>query len=269
MRESAVFSYRGIDIQYSELPDAASNLLFGNVCWPAAETLARLLIDEARGGAKVWTPESCAQLGVPLEMLLSRRFGAAVTSPPFPGALERLGLSSIVPDVSAGSRVLEVGAGVGITGLACHALGSHALLTDGESRLVEHCRASHRAAAATSGRLRFATLDWHADTLAEDDGPFDVILGVEVLNPACEGEVHVPRVVARRLSRAAGSRVLLLSEVRRVETCATAVRELTAAGLLVAAFRVANGREAVEVPIEALVEVGATLLIVATWCNKI
>ena len=265
MREAATFSYRGVEINYRELPDAASNLLFDNVCWPAAETLARLLVDQAKGGAKIWTPAACMQLGLPLEMLLSRRFGMPVLPPPSPCALTRLGLDTLLPNVSrAGTRVLEVGAGVGISGLACHVLGADVLLTDGESRLVEHCRACHHAAAA-SGRLQFAMLDWHADDLGTDVAPFDVILGVEVLNPACAGELHVPRLVARRLARRAGARCLLLSDVRRVETCATAVRELTAVGLRVAAFRVCNGREAVEVALDTLVEVGATLLLVATW----
>ena len=206
------------------------------------------------------------QVGLPVEMLLSRRFGVPVAPPPSPGATERLGLASVVPDVSeAMLRVLEVGAGVGITGLACHALGASVLLTDGEERLVEHCRHSHREAAAASGRLSFATLDWHADARDAMTPPFDLIIGVEVLNPACEGEVHVPRLVARRLSHAPGARAMLLSEVRRVETCATAVQELASAGLRVAAFRVGNGRELVEVAPEALVEVGATLLLVAAW----
>ena len=34
MREQATFEYRGITLEYSELPDAPSNLLFGNVRWP-------------------------------------------------------------------------------------------------------------------------------------------------------------------------------------------------------------------------------------------
>ena len=59
---------------------------------------------------------------------------------------------------------------------------------------------------------------------------------------------------------------LLLSEVRRIETCTQAVRALEAAGLAVGAFRVCNGREAFEVgrSLDDL-EVGATLLLVAAW----
>ena len=104
MRALATFSYRGVDITYRELPDAESNLLFGNVCWPAAETLARMFIDQARGGAKIWTSEASMQLGVPLELLLSKRFGGIkVGPPPFPSGLDRLGLASMVPT----SRVIN------------------------------------------------------------------------------------------------------------------------------------------------------------------
>ena len=272
MRSSATFSYRGINVEYSELPDADSNLLFGNVCWPCAETLARLLIDAAKGGAKLWTAQTCMAMGVPLDMLLQRRFGVRLTvPPPTPGALELLGVGEIIPDVSSGGvRVLEVGAGVGLTGLAAHALGASVLLTDGEARLVEALRSRHAdAPSASDGRLRFETLDWYAAGATEGDGSaaerFELILGVEVLNPACEGEVHVPRLIKHRLSRAAGARAMLLSEVRRNETCRTAVIELALHGLRVAAFQVCNGRELFEVALDALPEVGAQLLLVATW----
>ena len=70
-------------------------------------------------------------------------------------------------------------------------------------RLVEALRARH--AAAGCDRLRCSLLDWSAEEpAAPPEERCDVILGVEVLNPACMGEVHVPRLVARRLSRAAG-----------------------------------------------------------------
>lgn len=217
-----------------------------------------------------------------------------MSPPPSTGALERLGLHAVVPDVSARDgavSVLEVGAGVGLSGLACHACGARVLLTDGEVRLVEALRTKHAAAASpaasaitcsagasaasTAERLRFGELDW---TQLEADGceTFDVILGCEVLNPACEGEVHVPRLIGKRLrkrtdSAGAGARgaappcALLLSEVRRAETCHTAVRELQAHGLTVAAFQVCNGRELFEVALDALPSVGAMLLLVATW----
>ena len=112
------------------------------------------------------------------------------------------------------------------------------LITDGEQRLVDHCRACHQArggndssarggslsggttsddsarggpgGSLSGSRLRFATLDWHAEassaaaaaatagTAAGDtaaasltsDETFEVILAVEVLNPACQGEVR-------------------------------------------------------------------------------
>ena len=273
MRERATFSYRGIDIEYAELPDSESNLLFGNVLWPAAETLSKLLIDQSRGGAKLWTADAAMQLGMPLDMLIERRFGLRIELPPSPTALEWLGLTSVVPDVSiAGTKVLEVGAGVGLTGLACHALGASVLLTDGEARLVDALRARHPS--GDDATLRFAQLDWHMErfeALAADSDPddgtrerFDLILGCEVLNPACCGEVHVPALVHRRLARTPGARAMLLSEVRSVETCFTAVHTLAMHGLRVAAFQV-MGREAFQVRLDELPGVGPMLLLVATW----
>ena len=273
MRERATFSYRGVDIEYAELPDSESNLLFGNVLWPAAETLSKLLIDQSRGGAKMWTADATMQLGIPLDMLIERRFGLRIQLPPSPTALEWLGLASVVPDVSvAGTNVLEVGAGVGLTGLVCHALGASVLLTDGEARLVEALRARHPSGEDATKMLRFDQLDWHVDSaLAADSDAddrtcerFDLILGVELLNPACCGEVHVPALVCRRLARTPGARAMLLSEVRRVETCLTAVHTLAMQGLRVAAFQV-QGREAFQVRLDELPAVGSMLLLVAAW----
>ena len=48
--------------------------------------------------------------------------------------------------------VLEVGAGVGLTGLVAHALGARVLLTDGEARLVEALR-------TRGGQRRFLRAD--------------------------------------------------------------------------------------------------------------
>lgn len=272
MRENAVFEYRGVSIPYSELPDAESNLLFGNVLWPAAETLSRLVIDAARGGVKLWTTAAAMQLGVPLEMLLAKRFGlASIPTSPSPEAIARLGLGrSLVPDVSDMS-VLEVGAGVGLAGLACHACGARVLITDGEERLVDALSMKHADIVAQGERVRFRVLDW-SEEVKDDCERFDLILGCEVLNPACEGEVHVPRLIGKRLRQRSSSSAsaplppcaLLLSEVRRTETCLRAVQELTASGLDVAAFQVCNGRELFEVPIDVLPPVGAMLLLVAT-----
>ena len=74
----------------------------------------------------------------------------------------------------------------------------------------------------------------------------------------------MPALVSRRLSNRPGSRALLLSDVRRVETVLTAVHMLAQHGLRVAAFHVV-GREAFQVRLDALPEVGAMCLIVATW----
>lgn len=263
MRERATFAYRGISVEYSELPDAEDNLLFGNVLWPCAETLAKMLIDETKSGAKIWSEANAMQVGMPLEMLLKRRFGVDVATPPSPTALEWLGVESAIPDVTAsgGASVLEVGAGVGLTGLVCHALGaSSVLLTDGEERLVEALRARHTDC---PGTLKFAHLDWHADE-SDSAERFDLIIGCEVLHPACSGEVHVPALIARKLAKVAGARAMLLSDVRSVQTCYTAVHALAMHGLRVAAFQIV-GREGFQVRLDSLPAVGSQLLLVATW----
>jgi hypothetical protein len=244
MRANAKFEYRDISVDYSELPDAETNLLFGNCLWPSAEVMAKLLIDAARGGAKIWTQHAAMQLGVPLEMLLQRRFGLD-RQPTVLNSADRLRLAdgAVIPDVSS-SHVLEVGSGVGLTGLVCHALGAAVVLSDGEQRLVDALAERHSALAAESdGRLRCALLDWHKDVLESDPvgGPhetFELILGCEVLHPSCQGEIHVPRLIGRRLAREPMSRALLLSEVRGEATACTAVHELKAQGLAVFAYQV-------------------------------
>ena len=107
----------------------------------------------------------------------------------------------------------------------------------------------------------------------------------------------MPALIARKLAKMAGARALLLSEVRRaiprrsltlyppsscclhhvlrcgvlmrrqvrsVQTCFTAVHTLATHGLRVAAFSIV-GREGFQVRLDALPEVGSTLLLVATW----
>ena len=268
MRESATFTHRGIDIPYSELPNAETNLLFGNVLWPCAEALARIIIDAQQGLAKVWTPSAAKQLGVPLEVILARRFGLTKVAPaPVPDAFERLGLEAIVPKFGNECSVLEIGAGVGLAGLACHACGATTLITDGESRLIKNLQAKH----AGNHDLRFEVLDWRTDFLPFDAScdhgveTFDVILGCEVLHPVCRGEVHVPQLIARRLKKTAGARAILVTEVRSATTCETAVRELCAHGLVVATFQICNGREAFETPSECVPQPGACWLLLASW----
>ena len=48
-----------------QLPDADSDLLFGNVTWPVAETLARLLVDADTDHLCHWTPRQCMSMGKP------------------------------------------------------------------------------------------------------------------------------------------------------------------------------------------------------------
>merc|ERR1739848_126419 len=91
-----------------------------------------------------------------------------------------------------GKAVLEIGAGVGLAGLACRACGAaRVLLTDGEKRLVEELKAHHNQHV----ELEFEVLDWRTDTkVFEESEKFDLILGSDVCVGFAEGHIHVPKV---------------------------------------------------------------------------
>merc|ERR1719414_975228 len=89
--------------------------------------------------------------------------------------------------------VLEVGAGVGLTGLVCHALGAcQVVLSDGEERLVHALHEKHGHREGVSSAL----LDWKTDAGGEQ---FDVVLGSDILLTVCEGHIYAPRVIGARL----------------------------------------------------------------------
>lgn len=67
------FEWRGRAVEYWELPDAESDLLFGNVLWPCAEVLSRLLLDASDHVHNMWDDERCLSMGVTLEQLVARR----------------------------------------------------------------------------------------------------------------------------------------------------------------------------------------------------
>lgn len=76
---------------------------------------------------------------------------------------------------TSGSRVLELGAGLGAPGLVAAARGFEVTLSDYEQIIMDFQRVS---AAASGVRPEFAFLDWTKPTDLE---PFDTIIGAEIL----------------------------------------------------------------------------------------
>jgi len=162
---------------------------------------------------------------------------------------------SPVPSVR-GRTVLEVGAGVGLTGLACLKCGAeHVTITDGEQRLVDSLREHH-----SIKNLSVALLDWKHDT---GEQQFDIILASDVLLPLCEGHLCVPAVVARRLRREVSACALILDRVRHAKLPAV-VGELQRLGLRVSAYQVSATGEAFQISVEQ-VSPGVYVLLTVCW----
>lgn len=228
------FEWSGVALEYWELDDDySSDLLFGNVLWACAAELAKLLID-----------------------------ASVRPSHASPGAA-----ASVVPAVG-GTSVMELGAGVGLPGLACQACGAvRVVLTDGEERLVESLRSRH-------GHLRgFASemLNWveeasEASALVDKE-QFDVILGSDIMLSTNGGHTCIPHVVRRQLRRTAAARGLFISKVRYTKTHVTAAAAFQAQQMRVRAFRVHGSLTLTQVSVEkihALPE-DCHLLLVVDW----
>ena len=94
------------------------------------------------------------------------------------------------------------------------------VLSDGEARLVDALRQRVGPDVAEC-----SVIDWSDE--AHDSGEhFDVVLGADIFHPQCRGEIHAPRLAARRLRRTRDARAVFLATVRRPETCLTAAAEL-------------------------------------------
>ena len=105
---------------------------------------------------------------------------------------------------SCAARVLEIGCGVAVAGLAASRIGAaRVVLSDGEARLVDALR--QRVGTDVS---ECSVIDWSDE--AHDGGEhFDVVLGADIFHPQCRGEIHAPRLAARRLRRTRDARRVL------------------------------------------------------------
>ncbi len=77
---------------------------------------------------------------------------------------------------AAGSRVLELGAGLGAPGLVAAARGAEVTLSDYEPHILDFERIS--ATANGLGNVAFRLIDWHKPP---ELAPFDMIIGAEIL----------------------------------------------------------------------------------------
>jgi len=222
-----IFRYRSLEVEYWDLPPTDDHLLFGYEVWPVAELFAKLLVDRAL-----------------------RRDADADMMAALPAVKEQ--------------SVLEVGAGVGLTGLACHAVGaSQLLLTDGEERLVHALREKH----GHRDHVSAALLDWK-QAPSQNDQQFDVILGSDILLTVCEGHIYAPRVVGARLRKVPEARGLLMAPVRNAGVAQdVAVQELDKQGLHVRIFIVSAAVKMLEISRARLSSLGhgAVVLLVAQW----
>lgn len=75
-----------------------------------------------------------------------------------------------------GTKLLELGAGMGAPGLAAAAAGCRVTLTDYEERILDFERLS--AAASRLDNVRFSILDWKNPPAMEQ---YDIIVGAEIL----------------------------------------------------------------------------------------
>lgn len=108
-------------------------------------------------------------------------------------------LSGLAP--LAGKRVLELGAGVGLAGLAARVLGAEVVQSDHAAEALELCRRN----AALNGieGVRQVLADWTDWTMQDR---FDLIIGSDILY---DGSAHAPIINVLDAALAAGGGVLL------------------------------------------------------------
>jgi hypothetical protein len=98
----------------------------------------------------------------------------------------------VARDDLTGMRVVELGCGVGLTGLAAAALGARVVLTDRDSHVLAQAAANidlnKPALLEAGGRAATFKLDWRDSAalqmLLREHGPFDLIVASDVLYSA-------------------------------------------------------------------------------------
>ncbi len=109
--------------------------------------------------------------------------------------------------VSPAERLIELGAGLGVSGLVAAAFGHNVTITEYDPHALAFLEANRLENKCDHARVR--RLDWHQPDLAER---FDIILGSELIYK--ESDFGAMRTLFRDLLRPAGE-ILLAGEIRQ------------------------------------------------------
>lgn len=105
------------------------------------------------------------------------------------------------PALAAGKSVLELGAGLGLTGVVATSLGAHVTQTDHDEAALAAC--ARTAALNDVSNITRKTGDWHA---WHNPGSFDLILGADI---AYDGDDHAALLAIFAQTLAPSGRILL------------------------------------------------------------
>lgn len=124
-------------------------------------------------------------------------------------AVALAGVLAAEPGLVAGRTVLELGCGIGLSGVVAASLGGRVVATDHDEAAL---MAARRTAAANGvSTLDTANGDWHDWRVP---GRFDVILGADV---AYDGEAHTALLDVLHAALAKGGKVLLADPGRTAQ----------------------------------------------------
>lgn len=124
-----------------------------------------------------------------------------------------------VDALRGGARVLELGCGLGLPGMACAALGARTLLTDmpqAMPRVEESIRDNYERGWKGAGSVRAVSLEWDAiaaEILVLQEGRFDFILCSDCVYESCYGESW--RELAEAIDKLSDERTTVLVSMQR------------------------------------------------------
>ena len=128
-----------------------------------------------------------------------------------------------------GCRVVELGSGCGVAGMAFALRGAHVTFTDKED-MMAHCRSNVARNLENTPhwqRVHFAPFLWGTDPRVALEPPYDLVLATDpfVLDETCNAFVHALRSVSGRHSL-----IVIVFQVRSQDVFAHLLDSLTAGG---------------------------------------